>query len=77
MAADLANGHWWHALFACANGAILAYAILRFVGLRASVEDTLLAYREWTRPMREAPAVHLPEPVSSRSEPITKSAAGE
>ena len=77
VVADLANGYWWHALFAAANGAILAYAILRFVGLRASVEDTLLAYREWTRPMREAPAVQLPEPVSSRSEPITKSAAGE
>ena len=73
---DLDNGRWLHGLFAGANGAILAYAILRFVGLRASAEDIYLAYRESARSAKVLPE-HAPEPVSGRLEPVTRSAISE
>ena len=75
---DLANGHLWHALFAGANGAILAYAIMRFVGLRESAQDIGLAYREWIRPL-QLPAMATPESAVGNGEPIkpiTKTAMG-
>jgi cellulose synthase/poly-beta-1,6-N-acetylglucosamine synthase-like glycosyltransferase len=76
LAVDLENGRWLHGLFAGVNGAILAYAILRFVGLRASAEDICLAYRDWIRPL-QAPAAPAPRTVSSDLEPATKTALGE
>ena len=74
MVADLANGHWWHALFAAANGAILGYAILRFVGLRSSAQDICLAYREWIGQPAQAPAALPAESVAGMPEPKAKGA---
>jgi cellulose synthase (UDP-forming) len=36
---DIASGRWLHASFAATNATFLAYAIARFVGFRASLED--------------------------------------
>ena len=36
---DLGNGRWFHALFVAVNAGLLAYAIARFVGLPAILED--------------------------------------
>ncbi len=77
LAVDLENGRWPHALFAGVNGTILAYAILRFVGLRASARDLYLASREWIDRPVQAPAAHAVESVSSRPEPVAKSAMAE
>jgi cellulose synthase/poly-beta-1,6-N-acetylglucosamine synthase-like glycosyltransferase len=74
LAVDLAHGRWLHALFAGANGAILAYAILRFVGLRASVQDICLAYREWIERPARAPIAQIAEPVPGMPEPKAKGA---
>ena len=37
--ADVAAERWLHALFAATNASFLAYAIVRFMGLRASMQD--------------------------------------
>ena len=78
VAIDLQNGNWWHALFAAVNGAILSYAILRFVGLRASFDDLRLAWQERiARQPVQAPAVRAAEPIAERRQPLTESAMGE
>ncbi len=39
LGADLAHGRWLHALFVLTNGVLLAYAFVRFIGIRESAED--------------------------------------
>jgi cellulose synthase/poly-beta-1,6-N-acetylglucosamine synthase-like glycosyltransferase len=36
---DLATGRWAHAIFGFVNGGLLLYAMVRFVGVRAGLED--------------------------------------
>lgn len=48
---DLGNGRWFHALFVTVNVGLLAYAIARFVGLTAILEDLRVP---WMQPMAPA-----------------------
>jgi hypothetical protein len=47
------KGFWVHAAFSLYNLAFLAYAIVRFIGLKESREDLAMAYHEWRK--RKAP----------------------
>ena len=42
--ADMQAERWMHASFSIINGAILLYAIFRFIGLRESLQDVELAF---------------------------------
>jgi cellulose synthase/poly-beta-1,6-N-acetylglucosamine synthase-like glycosyltransferase len=39
LGCDVRQGFWFHAVFSLVNGGLLAYALARFVGARAFVED--------------------------------------
>jgi hypothetical protein len=45
LVGDLAHARWVHGVFLGFNGALLAYAIWRFIGLRDGLEDSRLRLR--------------------------------
>jgi cellulose synthase/poly-beta-1,6-N-acetylglucosamine synthase-like glycosyltransferase len=53
LAKGVFKGLWIHSAFCLFNLAFLAYAIVRFIGLKESREDLALAYHEWEK--RKAP----------------------
>ena len=53
LAKGVFKGLWIHSAFCLFNLAFLAYAIVRFIGLKESREDLALAYHEWEK--RNAP----------------------
>ena len=53
LAKGVFKGFWIHSAFCLFNLAFLAYAIVRFIGLKESREDLALAYHEWEK--RNAP----------------------
>jgi len=53
LAMGVFKGFWIHAAFSLYNLAFLAYAIVRFIGLKESREDLAMAYHEWRK--RKAP----------------------
>lgn len=50
LGADLRAGHWIHASFVAANGALLAYGLVHLVGLRAMAEDLRAGLRPTSAP---------------------------
>src|SRR4030067_673633 len=53
LAMGVFKGFWIHTAFCLFNLAFLAYAIVRFIGLKESREDLAMAYHEWRK--RKAP----------------------
>jgi hypothetical protein len=51
MLVDIAKARWLHALFALVNGGLLFYAIARFIGFKAVLEDLRT---RWTQPIASA-----------------------
>ena len=66
-AVDLADGHWAHAIFAAVNAGFLLYAVVTFVGLRASREDLAPCFRmpTFARVLRGRRATALPEAAAA------------
>ena len=54
---DIATERWLHALFAATNASFLAYAIVRFVGIRASIQDLRAGILTLMAKLRSVPAV--------------------
>lgn len=48
FARDIYHGFWNHAVFSLITLGFLSYAIVRFIGLKESMEDLALAYIGWT-----------------------------
>lgn len=49
LARDIYKGFWSHAAFGLITLTFLAYAIVRFIGLKESKEDVALAYTGWRK----------------------------
>jgi cellulose synthase (UDP-forming) len=65
LLADVETGRWLHALFAATNGGFLAFGIIKFVGLRETVQDLRIGLTPWLARSMPEPEVAPAVPESS------------